>query len=74
MDYITKKIEICLSDIIGLSLEEFLDFISEKAVGSDLLMDISYKAVGVVNYKEGNTIVLEVTGDPTAINEMKEES
>lgn len=63
MAYITKQVSIGLDEIVGLTLEEFLDRLSELAIGSELLMDINYRAIGV---NTDGTLVLEVTGDPSA--------
>lgn len=69
--YITGIVSVDLSDIIDNNFEGFLDMTSEKLTGTKLLMDISYKAVGVD--KGGLTLFVEVTGDPSEILGAKEE-
>jgi hypothetical protein len=54
-----KIVKVDLSDIIGTSLEDFLDILSNAAVGNDLLMDISYKVVG----HKDDLLFIEVDGD-----------
>ena len=61
--FIAVKVEIELSDIIDSSLEEFLDLLSEKATGTELLSNISYAVVG----HTGNTLEVTVTGDVSSI-------
>jgi len=58
--WVTKKIEIDASDMTELEYEDFLDLISEKAVGHCCLEDISYRVVG---HKRNNIIILKVTGE-----------
>ena len=53
-----------------MTFKSFLDLISESLVGSDLLMDIVYKVVGVVN---DDMILLQVSGDVSSILEDYEE-
>lgn len=59
--YISGDVLVDLSDIIDNDLEGFLDIISEKLVGNDLLMDITYEVAG--GSKDG--VVINVTGDPS---------
>lgn len=56
-------VEVDLSEIIDTDLEGFLDILSERATGSPLLMDISYKVIGC----ENDTLKIEVDGDPSEI-------
>lgn len=65
--YISARVIIELHDIIDNDLEGFLDILSEKLVGDDLLMDIDYKVTGVANENE---VVIEVSGDPSASLEV----
>ena len=62
--YVSGNVLIDLSDVIDRDLEGFLDLISTKLIANDLLMDTSYKAVGVT--AEG-ALVIEVTGDPSEV-------
>ena len=59
MTYITKTVEMPLNRIINHDLEDFLDELSERAIGDYLLMDVSYKVVG----NKGDTLLIEVHGD-----------
>jgi hypothetical protein len=61
-----KIVEVDLSEIIDTDLEGFLDILSERATGSPLLMDISYRIVSV----ENDTLKIEVDGDTSAIEEL----
>lgn len=54
-------IEVEINDIIDRDLEQFLDFISEKLTGTEVLSDIQYSVVG---HKMPDAILLEVSGDP----------
>src|SRR3546814_672571 len=45
--FITGEIAVDLDDIIDGSLEKFLDHVSKKLTGTDLLADISYTPTGV---------------------------
>jgi hypothetical protein len=62
--YVTGRVVIGLEDVISADMEWFLDEISEQLVGSILLMDVNYTAVGVT---EGGSLVLEVSGDVSAV-------
>ena len=59
-----KIVEVDLSDVIDNDLEGFLDLLSERAVNSPLLMDISYRIVG----HDGDTLKIEVDGDTSALD------
>ena len=61
--HISGNVPVSLADVISRDLEGFIDLVSEKLVGSDLLMDVSYEVVGV-NQESG--IVIKVSGDPSA--------
>jgi hypothetical protein len=58
-------IEIELAEVIDNDFESFLDVISEKLTGSTLLMGTDYSIVG----RNGNAILLAVTGDASMILE-----
>ena len=67
---IETRIVIGLEDVVDRDLEQFLDFIAESAVDNLLLMDFTYRVVGVT--LEGS-IILAVEGDVSEIlNEMAE--
>lgn len=68
-NYVEGYVMVHISDLIDNNLEGFLDIISEKLVGSDLLMDINYEIVG---YRESNTLILKVSGDVSNIIDKEE--
>ena len=55
--------------MIDNNYEGFLDFISEKLVGSNLLMDVNYEVVAQAKKMFPNELILEVTGDVSTIIE-----
>lgn len=57
--YIAGVVPVALNDIIACDLESFIDIMSQRLAGSDLLMDISWEVVG----QEGDTLHLKVRGD-----------
>jgi len=61
--YVTSLIAVDLEDIVGKSLEQFLDMIAVKAVGSELLMDISYQEIGFSPWG----ILIQVMGDVSEV-------
>jgi len=67
-NWISTTIRIDLSDVIGKDLEQFLDLLSERAVGSDLLEDLSYQAIGI---NDGD-ICFRVRGSIRAMLEVGE--
>lgn len=58
--YIAVKVEVTLSDLIDRDLEGVLDLLSEKATGTDLLMDVNYSLNAVI---DKYTVEMVVTGD-----------
>ena len=60
MQWQTKIIVVDLDDMIDNNLEHFLDLIAERAFGTELAMQINYKAVRVVG---DASIELEVTAE-----------
>jgi len=66
--FVHAVVAIDIDEINKADYEHFLDLISRRLVGSELLQDISYRIVG---YKSPGTIHLEVTGDASAIIEME---
>ena len=54
------EIALDLDEVIGLDLEGFLDLISVRAVGNELLMDIDYRIIGI---QPDGSLLLAVTGD-----------
>jgi hypothetical protein len=61
-----KVVEVSLHDLIDNDLDHILDLLSEKATGSPLLQDITYRVVGCV---PPHTLYIEVDGDDSAIDE-----
>lgn len=53
-------VKVELSEIIGYSLEDFLDLLTTRLVDDELLMDIHYKVVG----NEGDNVLIEFIGEP----------
>lgn len=54
-----------MSEFVNNDLEGVLDMLSEKLVGSALLMDINYTVKQALS---DNMLVVEVTGDPSMVN------
>lgn len=64
--YISEVIAVDLSEIVDAGgLEGFLDLISNRLTGSDLLMNVDYVVVG----HEGDELHLRVSGDASGIVE-----
>ena len=59
-DSTTTTIRVSLNEIIGLTLEDFLDLIDERAWPDKLVGGISYM---VVRAEPGNVLVLDVSGE-----------
>lgn len=59
--YRSYETVVALDEIIGKSLEEWLDFLCEL-VGAPLLMDISYTVTGV---NAAGHLLVTVVGDPS---------
>ncbi len=72
-NFVEGYIQIHISDMIDNDYEGFLDFISEKLVGSDLLMDVNYEVVAQAKKIFPNELILKVTGDASTIVESEEE-
>ncbi len=66
--FVTGRILIDMDHVAGLDLDSFYDLISERLVGSDLGMDISYKVVGVSD----GSVVVQVSLDPSAVLDYAE--
>lgn len=66
------KISVNIHKIIHSDFEEFLDLISMKLVGSDLLSNIQYELVDMGS-KEDETVIIEVEGDVYNIMELDDE-
>lgn len=61
--YVSGLVSMTFSAIISYDCEQVLDILSEKLVGSQLLSDISYNAVGVDDVRSGDSdIIIEVRG------------
>lgn len=68
--YIGGVVGVDLNEIIEADLEGFLNLISTRLTGSELLQDISYRVVG---HQRDGTILIEVIGDPSAALEFMKE-
>lgn len=64
-DYVAGEALIDLDNVIGCSLEDFLDLISSEVTGTDLLQDISYEVVGV----QDGLLKIRVTGSVVGIRD-----
>lgn len=61
--YIEGVVAVELSDIIDRDFDGFLDLLSEKLTGTELLMDINYQVVG----HDENILFINVRGDVSDI-------
>jgi len=68
--YIGGVVGVDLNEIIGSDLESFLNMLSTRLTGSDVLSDISYRVVG---HQRDGTILIEVIGDPSSALEFMKE-
>ncbi len=68
--FIGGVVSVDLDEIINSTTESFLNLISTRLTGSDLLQDISYRVVG---HQRSGTILIEVIGDPSAALEFMKE-
>lgn len=59
-DSITATIRVSVSEIIGLTLEDFLDLIDERAWPDKLVGGISYTVTGV---EKENVLIMDVSGE-----------
>lgn len=69
---IRGRVRVSFSECICLGLESFLDLLSEALTGSLLLMDIRYRIVATD--ADGDTLVIEVWGNPSEIIADEEDS
>lgn len=63
--YISGVVHVDLNDVIEKDLEGFLDTLSSKLTGTELLSDIKYTVVGV----EDGDLAIKVEGDPEMVLE-----
>lgn len=59
---VTGVVKLTLNEVLDAGFEGFLDLISTRLIGSELLSDSSYKAVGTTR---SGDLLIEVSGDPT---------
>lgn len=59
---ITVIVEVGLDELVDNDLEGVLDIISDKVLGSCLLMDFSYEVVGAASPQ---SLFMKVAGDPS---------
>lgn len=72
--FVTGYVAVPLNDMINAEFEEFLDLLSVKLTGGELLMEISYQAVSILNTDDDNNVVIKVHGNVSEIlSEEKEE-
>ncbi|KQN96836.1 hypothetical protein [Paenibacillus sp. Leaf72] len=57
-------IKVDFNQMLELNLDEFLDLISEKLIGSPLLMDVTYELIAVANV---DSVWVKVSGDASFI-------
>ena len=67
--YIEGVVAVDLSDVIDNDLEGFLDLISYKMTGTELLMDINYNVVG----HEEDMLFIKVRGDVSNIVDCEDD-
>lgn len=67
--YIEGSILVDLEDLIGKGLEGFVDEVSTRLTGSDLLMDVDYRVVG----DSKGSIRVRVSGDAREILSLNQE-
>ena len=58
--YIKENVYIGMDELIDNDYEQLLDLMSSKVTGTELLMDINYRIIGL---HDEYTMVVEVTGD-----------
>lgn len=58
--YIKENVYIEMNDLINNDFEQLMDLMSSKITGTELLMDINYRIVGL---HDEYTMIVEVTGD-----------
>ena len=68
--YVIGVVEVSPSELIDVDYEGFLDLVSTRLVGNDLLMDISYEAIGW--NPETKAVLFKETGDPSEAYNMVE--
>lgn len=66
--FIHEEVHVDLNEAVERDLEGFLDLLSTLAIGDDLLMEVSYKVIGVT---DDNLIRVIVSGDPSASEEVR---
>lgn len=67
---ITTNIKIHSSDIIGITLDDFLFMLSRRVTNTDMLMDINYSIVGLANTDE---LIIKVSGDVDTIIHIEDD-
>lgn len=61
--YVTDVVRVDLDDVIVRDREGFLDLLSTRLTGDELLMDIEYNVVG----HDGDTLFIRVSGNVSGI-------
>jgi hypothetical protein len=62
--FLYGEVVLDLDDIIETNPDDFLDLLSEGLVGSELLLDVDYRALRTTNDGE---VVIGVYGDPRVV-------
>lgn len=71
--FVTGYVAVPLNDMVNAEFEEFLDLLSVKLTGGELLMEISYQAVSILNTDADNNVVIKVHGNVSEILSEEEE-
>jgi len=66
MTWIKRLVSVDLGEVAQCTFEEFLDLLSTRATGTDLLEDIGFRAIVL---DDDGSIVVEVQGDDHACRE-----
>jgi hypothetical protein len=66
MTWITRNVRVDLGEVAERNFEGFLDLLSMRTTGTDLLEDIGFRAIAI---DDDGSIVIEVQGDDHACRE-----
>lgn len=65
--YVIGVVAVPFHSIVNTEFEGFLDILSCRLVGSELLMDVDYNVVGIDKTEDDTNILVEVKGDVSEI-------
>jgi hypothetical protein len=68
-NFVSGVVKVTLDEVIKRDLEGFLDLVSTRLTGSELLMEIGYQVVG----HQGDTLLIKVRGQVDQLLELEEE-